>query len=64
MIKTNRTTPDSMLRPAPGRSSSRPCDPLPLGMLSPASVIAPSADPWIAPEMIVVSTPPPARVLP
>jgi len=33
-------------------------------MLSPASAIAPSADPAIAPEMIVVSEPPPARVLP
>lgn len=64
MIKTIRTFPVPMLRPVPVRETTRPCDPLPLGMLSPASAIAPSTDPRIAPEMIVVSEPPPARVLP
>jgi hypothetical protein len=64
MIKTNRPSPDFKFRPMQGRQSARPCDPLPLGMLSPASAIAPSADPRIAPELIVVSEPPPARVLP
>lgn len=62
MIKTNRTSPAVGFRPMPSRPWPR--DPLPLGMLSPASAIGPGADPAIPPETIVVSMPPPARVLP
>jgi hypothetical protein len=39
-----------------------PVDPLPLAMLSPATAIAPADG--VAPELIVVSEPPPTRVLP
>ncbi|MBL8706308.1 MAG: hypothetical protein JNM30_15765 [Rhodospirillales bacterium] len=64
MIKTIRTFPSPSLRLTQDRRPAPPRDPLPLGMLSPASAIAPSDDPRIAPEIIVVSEPPPARVLP
>jgi hypothetical protein len=44
-----------------------PVDPLPLAMLSPASAVGarmpPESDPAV-PEFVVVSEPPPARVLP
>ncbi len=58
MNKTDRSTEPLELRRRPAR------DPLPFAMLSPASAIAVDDEPRIAPEIIVVSAPPPARVLP
>lgn len=52
----------------PGRTAPAartPVDPLPLAMLSPATRIGPG-DGTVAfgPELVVISEPPPARVLP
>lgn len=58
MNQTDRPTERLDLRRRPAR------DPIPFAMLSPASAIAVDDAPQIAPEMIVVSAPPPARVLP